>query len=96
MVCFTNAGIGFVSIALGVCLFFAGWIGTTEHVLPGRRPCRSVPNIFEVRDGKFLLYVPGGAAPLEYAASAVKGINVPLPDAAAAEHVAAKYDRARR
>lgn len=32
---------------------------------------------FEVRDGKFLLYVAGSSAPMEYASSAVKGINVP-------------------
>jgi phosphate transport system substrate-binding protein len=31
---------------------------------------------FETRDGKFLLYVPGSTAPLEYPSSAVKGINV--------------------
>jgi phosphate transport system substrate-binding protein len=36
---------------------------------------------FESRDNKFFLYVPGGAAPLEYPASAVKGINVPCPAA---------------
>ena len=31
---------------------------------------------FETKDGKFLLYVPGSATPLEYPSSAVKGINV--------------------
>jgi hypothetical protein len=30
-----------------------------------------------VRDGKFFPYVAGAAAPLEYAAAAVKGINIP-------------------
>src|ERR1700732_1296780 len=36
---------------------------------------------FETRDGKFLLYVPGGSSPLEYPTSSVRGINMPCPDA---------------
>jgi len=32
---------------------------------------------FETRDGKFFLYVPGSATPLEYPASAVRGIDAP-------------------
>jgi len=39
---------------------------------------------FETRDGKFLLFVPGGSAPLEYPSSSVKGINMPCPAAPAA------------
>lgn len=39
---------------------------------------------FEMREGRFLLYVAGSTAPLEYPASAVKGIDVdPCPAAAA-------------
>jgi phosphate transport system substrate-binding protein len=35
---------------------------------------------FETRDGKFLLYVNGASEPLEYAANAIRGINVdPCP-----------------
>jgi phosphate transport system substrate-binding protein len=32
--------------------------------------------VFETREGKFLLYVPGASQPLEYPSSSVKGINV--------------------
>jgi phosphate transport system substrate-binding protein len=46
---------------------------------------------FETRDGKFLLYVPGAAQPLEYPSSSVKGINVrcdPMVAPAAAPGIA--------
>jgi phosphate transport system substrate-binding protein len=42
---------------------------------------------FEARDGKFFLYVGGAATPMEYPASAIKGINLnpcPAPTAVAA------------
>lgn len=38
---------------------------------------------FETRGGKFLLYVPGSSAPLEYPASSVKGINTACAQASA-------------
>ena len=32
---------------------------------------------FEIRDGKFLLYITGSLAPMEFAASTIKGVNIP-------------------
>jgi phosphate transport system substrate-binding protein len=36
---------------------------------------------FELKDGKFLLYVQGGAQPLQYPTTSVKGIDVPCTSA---------------
>lgn len=36
---------------------------------------------FEIRDGKFVLYVAGSATPIEYPSNVVKGINVPCSSA---------------
>lgn len=39
---------------------------------------------FEHRDGRFLLWIQGGAAPLEYPSASVRGINVPCLQSVAA------------
>ncbi|MGO9008048.1 MAG: substrate-binding domain-containing protein [Beijerinckiaceae bacterium] len=77
MLAFPSLRIGLVSIALGVCLFPQCGVAQQSSKFCIEGGLQIVVERFEVRDGKFFLYVPGNAKPLEYASSAIKGINVP-------------------
>jgi phosphate transport system substrate-binding protein len=77
MVAFPGLRIGLVSIALGVCLFpHIGFAQQTSTFCIEGGLQIGVER-FEIRNNKYFLYVPGAAAPLEYAESSIKGINVP-------------------
>ncbi|MGP0061560.1 MAG: substrate-binding domain-containing protein [Beijerinckiaceae bacterium] len=77
MVVFPIVRIGLVSTALGVCLFSQNGLAQQSSTFCLESGMQISVEHFEVRDGKFFLYVPGSAKPLEYGSSAIKGINVP-------------------
>jgi phosphate transport system substrate-binding protein len=79
----------FHSLAVGLILFATFFAGVVPSRFSHAQQQQTVfclsdgtqvsVDRFETREGKFLLYVPGGTAPLEYPSSSVRGINMPCP-----------------
>jgi phosphate transport system substrate-binding protein len=81
MTAFSRAKIGLVSIILGFWLIPQAGLAQQQTTFCIEGGLEIKVDSFESRGDKFILHVPGAAAPLEYASTAVKGINVPCQGA---------------